>query len=193
MVDDELINKESLKYMENEYQTLETDPGTETNVDAAESTQNDEVAQTAAPALSLEEINALTRRNYQSVEDARKGITNLVSTVGKKEVVKEVVKDNPQLERKVQELEFYLEHPELKPHKELLSRFGNPNEAIKDPVVQKVLKAVEASADKETLQTNSRITHVQSGDLVKDVESLKNTGDYVGLLKKHYGIDIEGR
>jgi hypothetical protein len=172
--------------MEEEYQTLEADPGTETNVDAAESTQNDAAPQTAAPGLSLEKINALTGHNYRTVEDAEKGIDNLKRLVGSKEVVKEVA--SPHLERKVQELEFYLEHPELKPYKELVSKFGNPQDAIKDPLFEKVLKSVKASEEKETLNSNSRITQ-PNVNIDQELASVKQTGDWVSLLKKK-GIEF---
>ncbi len=178
--------------MEYENQTLETDPGVSgtENVSTSEGTQNDAGTQTAAPALTLEEINALTKHSYSSVDEARKGISNLTSLVGKKEVVKEVA--SPQLEQKVKELEFYLEHPDLKAHKDVISALGpNPYEVIKDPVKQKVLNAVKASEEKETLQSNPRINQpTSSADFDKDLESVKQTGDWVGFLKKHNGIDI---
>lgn len=183
--------------MEDENQTLEANPGEElTDAASAEGTQNDVVSQTAAPALSLEEINALTGHRYQTVDDARKGLDNLKRMVGKKEIVKEVtdptlVETVKSLQHQVTEATFYTEHPDLKAHKDILSKFGNPYEAIKDPVVQKVVNAVKASEEKETLQSNSRINQpVSSADFEKDLESVKQTGDWVGLLKKHKGLDI---
>ena len=178
--------------MEDENQTLETDPGVSgtENVSTAEGTQNDVVSQTAAPTLSLEEINSLTGHNYQTVDEAKKGIDNLKRMVGKKEIIKEV--SNPHLEQKVQELEFFLEHPELKPHKGLISKWGNPNDAIKDPEFQKVLNAVKASEDKETLQSNPRINQpASSADFERDLESTAKDGNWVGFLQKHKGIDFK--
>ena len=186
--------------MNEEYQTLEANPGDELN-DAAssEGTQNDDAVLTATPtdqALTLEEINQLTGHRYQTIDDARKGIDNLKRLVGKKEVVKEIadpslVETVKTLQKQVTEATFYTEHPELKPVKDFLSKFDNPAEAIKDPVIKKAVEALQAREDQnnsEKLRSNSRIASTSS-DYQKDLEEAQASGNWGPFLAKHKGID----
>lgn len=189
-------NFNEIKYMENEEQTLNTNPETESlSAPAAEGEENVEVAQTATPALTLEEINQLTGHRYQSVEDARKGLDNLKRAVGKKEIVKEVVDPNLKqeveiLKAQVRDATFYTENPELKPHKEIIAKFGDPYQAIKDPVVQKVLDAVKAREETEDLKSSPRIASTNS-DYAADMKKAKETGNWSEFMAKHKGIALK--
>jgi hypothetical protein len=182
--------------MDENNQTLETHPGEQlTDAGSAEGTQNVVVEQTTlltTPTLSLDEINSLTGHRYANVDEARKGLDNLKRAVGQKEIVREVtpadlVQKVASLEAQVAEANFYTEHPELKAHKDILSKFGNPYEAIKDPVIQKVVEAVKAREESEDfkLKSNSRIAAPQSSDYQQDFEKAQNSGNWAEFLAKH--------
>lgn len=181
--------------MEDDNQTLEANPGVD-DVATAEGSQNDDSAQTASTpeALSLDDINTLTGHRYDSIDKAREGLVNMKKAIGKKEIVKEVVPGSlvaevQSLKAQVAEASFYTEHPDLKPHREILSKFGNPYDAIKDPVVQKVVEAVKAREESETLKSNSRIAQVSS-DYQTDFSEAERTGNWIPFLEKHKGVGI---
>lgn len=180
--------------MDNEEQTLDSNPGDEL-IDAAssEGVENVDTVPTATPALTLDEINSLTGHRYQTIDEAKKGLDNLKRAVGKKEIVKEVVPSSlaeevNQLKAQVAESNFYTEHPDLKPVKDVISKFGpNPYEAVKDPVVQKVIDAVKAREDSESLKSTPKINQV-SADYQSDFETAQATGNWAEFLAKHKGV-----
>ena len=174
--------------MEENLETLEADTDV-AHVDTAEGEENQvDTSDTTSAALTLEEINSLTRRTYASLEEARKGIDNLARTVGKKEIQTPVA--DPQLvekistlEKQVKEATFYAEHPDLKPHKDVLSKFGDPEAALQDPVVQKVIEAVKAREESsEELKSNARIAQVSS-DYQTEFQKAEASGDWSKVLE----------
>ncbi len=179
--------------MEDENQTLEANPETEQNVPAAEGTQNDVVPMTTTPdALTLADINALTKHNYSSIDEARKGLENLRVAIGKKEIPvadPSLVSQVQSLTQQVKETSFYAEHPELKPHKDFLSKFGDPEVALKDPVVKKAIDALSRE-ETESLKSNPRIAQVNTNQ-VADFEKAKSTGIWTDYLSKYKGFEVK--
>lgn len=179
-------------------QTPAANPGAVTNVPAAEGAQN--VASTqnnVSHALTLDEINALTGHKYDSVEKAKDGLKELTSFVGKK-IEAATPEEVKQLRKSLEETNFYLEHPDLKDFKGLLSKFSSPAEAINDPEVKKAIDAmknVEADKNKSVLTTNSRINAPQLEEAPKKLQSALEsvaagkTADWVDVLKAK-GIDM---
>lgn len=178
-------------------QTLEANPGADAaNVPAAEGGQNVVAKPNNTPALTLEQINAITKHSYASLDEATKGLENLVSFTGKKV---ESAQADPakvqELERSLRETNFYLENPQYKNHRSFLAKFGDPSEAIKDPEISKALQAMSVATENTniSLQTNSRIAQ-PSPDAQKAfdqaLETARNNGtaNWTEVLKAK-GID----
>lgn len=184
--------------MEEDIQTLEANPdvsGTE-NVSTAEGTQNDVGPNTTTPedSLTVTEINALTKHNYSNVGEVRKGLEHLRMAVGKKEIPvadPTLVEQVQTLQKEVRETNFYATHPEMKPHKDFLAKFGDPEAAIKDPVVKRALDALSREESESSLKSNPTIAQVNTG-YQEDFARAKATGQWTGFLKKHKGFDIKG-
>jgi len=184
--------------MEDENQTLEANPSEEVqaqpeNVPSVEGTQNDVNPQTTTPsdALTLAEINALTKHSYSNIDEARKGLENLRKAVGQKEIPVQdpnLLTEVETLKRQVKESSFYAEHPELKPHKDFLAKFGDPEVALKDPVVKKAVDALSRE-ESSSLKSNPRIAQVNTS-YQEDFEKAKTTGQWTEFLKKHKGFEI---
>lgn len=179
--------------MEEDLQTLEPNPETESlSAPAAEGVQNEVAPQTAQPAtLSLEEINALTSHRYSNIEEAKKGLLNLKKAVGAKEVPVQdpsLVEQVKLLKKTVEETNFYAEHPELKQHRDVIAKFGDPNTAINDPVVKKVLSALNREEPGPDLQSSPRIAATDS-DYQAKFERAKATGNWTEVMAaKGYGV-----
>lgn len=178
-------------------QSLNPDPSAATNVPAVEGQQNDAAKPNNTAALSLDEVNTLTGRQYANLDEAKKGIENLSSFVGKKEVVVEKAPaEVEQLKAQLAEMSFYQDNPELKEFKPFLSKFGNPSEAVKDPEVQKAITAIKASAETDSnrsvLNSNSRIVAPKTDDYQKDLEALRDGRlPAAEFMAKHNGIKME--
>lgn len=183
--------------MSEQNQTLTPDPSAATNVPAVEGQQNDAANHNNTAALTLEEVNSLTKHNYANLDEARKGIDNLARAIGAKEVVVEKAPAELEtLKSQLAEMSFYSENPELKEFKPFLSKFGNPSEAVKDPEVQKAITALKASAEFESnrsvLNSNSRIAQPKQDDYQKDLEALRDGKlQAAEFMAKHNGIKME--
>ncbi len=178
-------------------QTPAANPGEEapTNVASPEGAQNGGSNPTTTPALSLEEINSLTGHKYSNLDDAKKGLVNLKSAVGKKEIPV----DNPALVKQVKTLEFFLEHPEYKDAKSLITKFGDdPNEVIKDPVFQQAYKGIQAVVETEkqktTITSTSRVATPPSDEAQKAFKAAQDSGlpeDWGSVIMQRSGLDIK--
>lgn len=179
--------------MDENLQTLESNPGVEQNVPTAEGVQNVTPTPTP-PALSLEEINTITKHSYSDINEARKGLENLVSFTGKKiESVPSTPQGIEELQKKVAEMEFYDSHPEYKEFKGFLAKFGNPQQAVSDPEVQKALNAMKtggAETQTSVLNTNNRIGTPAVSDYQSDLEKAQNTGNWIEFMQKHKGVPL---
>lgn len=177
-------------------QTLEANPGAAVaNVPASEGGQNVVANTNNTPALTLEQINTITKHSYASLDEATKGLEHLVSFTGKKvESIADPAKVQ-ELERSLKETQFYLDNPQYKNHRSFLAKFGDPSEAIKDPEISKALQAMSVANEGTTpsLQTNPRIAAppAQAKEALEQaVETARNlgTGNWVEVLKAK-GID----
>lgn len=179
-------------------QTLEANPGEAvTNVPSAEGQQN--VVQTtptntpAPSALPLEKINQLTGHNYASLEEAEKGLKHLTSLVGAK-IEAATPEEVKQLSKQLKEVQFYADNPEFKEYKGFLSKFGSPDEAIKDPEVQKAITAMKSSVEtdknKASVLNSSRIGFPPKDDYNDDLERLRSGRmDAASFMEKHKGLN----
>jgi len=110
--------------------------------------------------LTLSELNSYLGKNFPSKEAALKSVKDTFSYVGSVGQLKNQVdklqqsQANPQelqqMANRLTETEFYLEHPEYKPYRDVVRKFGSdPAEAVKDPTFQQTFEALKAKDDAE--------------------------------------------
>jgi len=157
--------------MDEEINPSEAVPGESANdVVPSEGSEND------SKGLTLEEINAITKRNYSDLETAKAGLANLTSFVGKKvepQVVEKTVAD-PELSNKVSSLEqqlketmFYAQNPDYNndDFKNMVALSGkSPADLVSAPGFKEQYEKIKAyneiEKSKSVLQSNSRLGQV---------------------------------
>lgn len=172
-------------------------PETELNVPVAENVEN------VQPAVGLKDLmKQATGRDYSTDEDAYNGLQETYKYVSKKTepqiVEKVVIPDNvvselQTLKQQLKESNFYADHPELKAHKDLLKKFGDPEEAVKDPVVKSLLDIVKAHGESENQKSvlnSNRIAGSPGSDYESDLKSARESGNWADFMQKHKGVKV---
>ena len=165
--------------MEEENLTENTQP----DEGGTEAVENESVAN-----MSLKEINESLGKDYPDKETALKSIKDTFSYTGKRkeDIIKEHEAANSTnelankvqtLEKTLQEANFYAENPQYKPYKDLVAKFGSPEEAIKDEGFQSTFKKLsafdEAETSKSVLHSNPKLGRV-TDKLTEAQEALKS-------------------
>lgn len=165
---------------------LTEDPQPEVETEGGEpAVGNESVAE-----MSLAELNEALGKEYPDKETALKSIKDTFSYTGKRkeDIINEFKKttNENELANKVSSLEgmlkesnFYAEHPEYKPYKDLVAKFGSPEEAIKDEGFQKTFKKLsafdEAEKTKSVLHSNPKLGKIT--DKMTEAKTALAAGD----------------
>lgn len=140
-------------------------------------------------------------KEFKDDESALKAVKDTFSFVGKKkeDFLKEV-QDNlggedlknqvTSLQKQVEESNFYSEHPELKPYKDIISKMSDsPRKVMEDGSLKELLdKAIEhdkAQNSKSVLESNSRIGGVS--DKSEKLKDYAKSGDF---SQKELAVDM---
>lgn len=156
-------------------------PETELNVPAAGSNEN------ANNAVSLKDVvKNLTGRDYEDDEKAAQGIKDTFTAVTSRHETTNTMITAPEnkvdetqmLRQELKATNFYLDHPEYKDVKGLISKLGaDPEQVVKDAEFQKAygaLKTVsEPQQNKSVLTSNSRISLPQIDDRASDLKAMR--------------------
>jgi len=156
-----------------------TDAQPALSTDATSNTSSQQQKETVA-ALSLEELNKLTGKNFTTKDSALKAISDTFSYVGKKkETVAEELKTTGEYISK-SELDtefFYKENKEASANRKIIDAFATANkisarQAAESPELSSLLQKAKGYDDsqsvKSVIETNPRLASVKSGtDTVK--------------------------
>lgn len=110
----------------------------------------------------LSKAKEITGREFKDEEDFKKHYKNLSSFVGKKveaKVVKPVKAEND----RVAELEFKVDHPELKEHFDVIKmvareRGKSYSEVVSDPLVKELLEVRQSKKGESVIHSNNKIS-----------------------------------
>lgn len=145
--------------------------------------------------LTLEQLNTLTGKDYQSLDDATKGIENLSSFVGKREekVAEKLTSDGEFITKDQYEQDmFYSKNEDLAAYKDIINARADklkvsPKEAVeKDPILKETLGKLRGFDDtekaKSVLMSNPRLGQVT--DNLQEAQEALTKGDHLTAEKK---------
>lgn len=110
----------------------------------------------------LAKAKEITGREFKDEEDFKKHYKNLSSFVGKKVEAKPVVKAKAEDDR-VAELEFKVDHPELKENFDVIKmvareRGKSYSEVVSDPLVKELLDYRQSKKGESVIHSNNKIS-----------------------------------
>lgn len=129
----------------------------------------------------LSKAKEITGREFKDEEDFKKHYKNLSSYVGKKVAPKEAPKV---ANDRVAELEFKVDHPELKDHFDVIKmvareRGKSYSEVVEDPMVKELLDYRQSKKGESVIHSNKKISSNSSS-----IAKLKaNVGSEDGLVE----------
>ena len=127
----------------------------------------------------LSKAKEITGREFKDEEDFKKHYKNLSSFVGKK-VEAKVVKPAKAENDRVAELEFKVDHPELKEHFDVIKmvareRGKSYSEVVDDPLVKELLEVRQSKKGESVIHSNNKIS--SSNSSLSKLKSNVNTED----------------
>ncbi len=110
----------------------------------------------------LSKAKEITGREFKDEEDFKKHYKNLSSFVGKKVEAKTVKPAKAENDR-VAELEFKVDHPELKEHFDVIKmvareRGKSYSEVVSDPLVKELLDVRQSKKGESVIHSNNKIS-----------------------------------
>lgn len=173
--------------MNQEYNTSNPVTGDELNGNVASPEGKENVSKESE--LTLQELNSLTGRKFESKEDALKSLKETFNFVGKRkeDIEKEILEnqkkanDTSDLAKQLNELKhnlFYSQNPQYEPYRAVIGKLGdNPAEVINTAEFKDLFekaKGFDASQkSKSVLESNPRIA-VAKGHIDKAREAVMN-------------------
>ena len=114
----------------------------------------------------LSKAKEITGREFKDEEDFKKHYKNLSSFVGKKVEAKTVKPVKAENDR-VAELEFKVDHPELKEHFDVIKmvareRGKSYSEVVSDPLVKELLEVRQSKKGESVIHSNNKISSSNS-------------------------------
>lgn len=119
----------------------------------------------------LSKAKEITGREFKDEEDFKKHYKNLSSFVGKKVEAKTVKPVKAENDR-VAELEFKVDHPELKEHFDVIKmvareRGKSYSEVVSDPLVKELLDVRQSKKGESVIHSNNKISSSNSNSKLK--------------------------
>ena len=111
----------------------------------------------------LSKAKEITGREFKDEEDFKKHYKNLSSFVGKKVAPKETKVVKTDSDTRVAELEFKVDHPELKEHFDVIKmvareRGKSYSEVVSDPMVKELLDVRQSKKGESVIHSNNKIS-----------------------------------
>ena len=144
----------------------------------------------------LSKAKEITGREFKDEEDFKKHYKNLSSFVGKKVAQKEVPKETPKETKvdskeapsdRVSELEFKVDHPELKEHFDVIKMVSKEkgisyNDAVSDATVKEIVELRQSKKGESVIHSNNKISS-SSPDIAKLKQNVNTTEGLAAYLK----------
>ena len=144
----------------------------------------------------LSKAKEITGREFKDEEDFKKHYKNLSSFVGKKVAQKEVPKETPKETKvdskeapsdRVSELEFKVDHPELKEHFDVIKMVSKEkgisyNDAVSDAMVKEMVEVRQSKKGESVIHSNNKISS-SSPDIAKLKQNVNTTEGLAAYLK----------
>jgi hypothetical protein len=160
--------------------------------DADDTNSLDEDGETKS-SYFLAKAKEITGRDFKDEEDFKKHYKNLSSYVGKK-VEAKVVKPAKAENDRVAELEFKVDHPELKEHFDVIKmvareRGKSYNDVVDDPLVKELLEVRQSKKGESVIHSNNKISSDNSAltKLKKNVNTEDGLAAYLLALDENNG------
>jgi len=136
----------------------------------------------------LSKAKEITGREFKDEEDFKKHYKNLSSFVGKKVAQKEVPKETKVAPSdRVSELEFKVDHPELKEHFDVIKMVAKEkgisyNDAVSDAMVKEIVEVRQSKKGESVIHSNNKISS-SSPDIAKLKQNVNTTEGLAAYLK----------
>jgi len=144
----------------------------------------------------LSKAKEITGREFKDEEDFKKHYKNLSSFVGKKVAQKEAQKETPKETKvdskeapsdRVSELEFKVDHPELKEHLDVIKMVAKEkgisyNDAVSDAMVKEIVEVRQSKKGESVIHSNNKISS-SSPDIAKLKQNVNTTEGLAAYLK----------
>jgi len=136
----------------------------------------------------LSKAKEITGREFKDEEDFKKHYKNLSSFVGKKVAQKEVPKETKvDSSDRVSELEFKVDHPELKEHFDVIKMVAKEkgisyNDAVSDAMVKEIVEVRQSKKGESVIHSNNKISS-SSPDIAKLKQNVNTTEGLAAYLK----------
>ena len=136
----------------------------------------------------LSKAKEITGREFKDEEDFKKHYKNLSSFVGKKVAQKEVPKETKVAPSdRVSELEFKVDHPELKEHLDVIKMVAKEkgisyNDAVSDATVKEIVELRQSKKGESVIHSNNKISS-SSPDIAKLKQNVNTTEGLAAYLK----------
>jgi hypothetical protein len=144
----------------------------------------------------LSKAKEITGREFKDEEDFKKHYKNLSSFVGKKVAQKEAQKETPKETKvdskeapsdRVSELEFKVDHPELKEHFDVIKMVSKEkgisyNDAVSDATVKEIVELRQSKKGESVIHSNNKISS-SSPDIAKLKQNVNTTEGLAAYLK----------
>ena len=136
----------------------------------------------------LSKAKEITGREFKDEEDFKKHYKNLSSFVGKKVAQKEVPKETKvDSSDRVSELEFKVDHPELKEHFDVIKMVAKEkgisyNDAVSDATVKEIVELRQSKKGESVIHSNNKISS-SSPDIAKLKQNVNTTEGLAAYLK----------
>jgi len=136
----------------------------------------------------LSKAKEITGREFKDEEDFKKHYKNLSSFVGKKVAQKEVPKETKVAPSdRVSELEFKVDHPELKEHFDVIKMVAKEkgisySDAVSDAMVKEIVEVRQSKKGESVIHSNNKISS-SSPDIAKLKQNVNTTEGLAAYLK----------